>query len=91
MSNKNENKKTPPLPDKQTIEKLTTDTPTPQNPPILTYNQLQQGQQLLQQYIKSITCKIKGNKLDITYHWELPTPELAKALAEGIKQQFGGQ
>lgn len=59
------------------------------NPPIIGLKQYEAGLQLLQQYITNITVKVKGNNVDITYHWKLPTPEMAKTLAEGIKQQYG--
>lgn len=61
------------------------------NPPILGISQLEAGMQLIQKYIKSITVTVKGCQVDVTYHWQLPNPEMAKALAEGIKQQYGGQ
>ena len=61
-----------------------------ENTPILGVKQYEAGQQLLQKFIKGISVKVKGNKVDITYHWELPNEQMAKALAEGTKAQFGG-
>jgi hypothetical protein len=61
-----------------------------ENPPILGVKQYEAGLQLMQQFIKKVTVTVKKNKVDVTYHWELPNEEMAKAVAQGIKQQYEG-
>jgi hypothetical protein len=78
------------IPTPKEVQEIAQDKPTPNNPSVLTLKQLQTGQQMLQNFIKSVNVKVKGKKVEITYHWELPNEQMALALAEGIKNQFGG-
>jgi hypothetical protein len=62
----------------------------PPNTPVMTYDQYQQGAQMMQQFLKGIDIKVKGKRVETIYKWEFPDELVAKTFAENMKEQFEG-
>jgi hypothetical protein len=61
-------------------DKQATLPPTPEN--------LQLAQYYLQQFLKKVSIKVKGNVVMQTMYFELPDHELAVAFAKNLKETF---
>ena len=59
--------------------------------PILSKDDFQLGASLLAQLLKKVDIKVKGNVVEMTQIFELPTPEVAKSFAETLAKQFRGE
>ena len=59
--------------------------------PILSKDDFQLGASLLSQLLKKVDIKVKGNVVEMTQIFELPTPEVAKSFAETLARQFRGE
>ena len=55
---------------------------------MLSQEQFELGKYYLKTVLKSVEIEIDGCKVDVIQHFELPTPEMAKAFAESLKKQF---
>jgi hypothetical protein len=58
---------------------------------ILSKDDFQLGASLLSQLLKKVDIKVKGNVVEMTQIFELPTPEVAKRFAETLARQFRGE
>lgn len=65
-----------------TSPKLAPDTP------VMTYQQMIEGQSLMMKFLKKIEVRVKGEKVTTTYFWEFPDKIIAKTFAEQIKAAF---
>jgi len=61
-------------------DKQTTLPPTPEN--------MQLAQYYLQQFLKKVVLKVKGNVVIMQQFYELPDHNLAVAFAQNLKQTF---
>lgn len=59
--------------------------------PVLTKDDFQLGASLLSQLLKKVDIRVKGNVVEMTQIFELPTPEVAKRFAETLAKQFRGE
>jgi len=52
---------------------------------------LTQGMAILSQFMRSVDIEVDGCIVRITYVLEMPSEELAKALAKNLQEQLGGR
>ena len=63
---------------------------TPSDAPVITRQQLIEGQSLMMKFLKKVEVRIRGEKVILTYFWEFPDKLIAKEFAERTKAAFEG-